>query len=79
MTNQLETFTEPKVIMINKEDFDCAFKILELQTNVLSLKLQQIKLGNYQYNKELKVLDSKLWMLMKSITLFLVLIQAIHF
>jgi len=54
--------------MINKEDFDCAFKILELQTNVLSLKLQQIKLGDYQYNKELKAVDSKLWMLMKSIT-----------
>ncbi len=30
--------------MINKEDFDCAFIILELQTNVLILKLQQIKL-----------------------------------
>lgn len=54
--------------MINKEDFACAFKILELQTNVLNLKLQEIKLGYYQYNKELKALDSDLCMLMKSIT-----------
>ncbi|AAY61447.1 hypothetical protein RFEPED_0223 [Rickettsia felis str. Pedreira] len=54
--------------MINKEDFDCAFKILELQTNILNLKLQQVKLGYYRRSTTLKVLDSKLLTLLKSIT-----------
>jgi len=54
--------------MINKEDFDYAFKILELQINMLNLKLQQVKLGYYQHNKELKTLDFELYILMKSIT-----------
>ncbi|MCC8418460.1 MAG: DUF2431 domain-containing protein [Rickettsia endosymbiont of Glossina mortisans submortisans] len=54
--------------MINKEDFDCAFKILELQINILNLKLQQVKLGYYRRNTILKVLDSKLLTLLKSIT-----------
>lgn len=53
---------------MNKEDFDCAFKILELQINILNLKLQQVKLGYYRHNTELKALVSALLTLLKRIT-----------
>ncbi|KIJ89081.1 hypothetical protein, partial [Rickettsia asembonensis] len=49
--------------MINKEDFDYVFKILELQTNILNLKLQQVKLGYYRRNTTLKILDYNLLLL----------------
>ncbi|WP_395477394.1 hypothetical protein [Rickettsia endosymbiont of Pantilius tunicatus] len=50
------------------KNFDYAFKILELQIHILSLKLQQIKLKDYKHVKELNELDYQLYILMKSIT-----------